>query len=328
MSAFRTRSALCALFSQALLACAATGTSGFVGDAGSSDGTSPSDDASPPFVTDGASPDGGGGPPLIYANTDKQLYTMDPVSKAVTLVGAFDDGTAALGSVTDLAVNRAGEVWVNTESAIYRAVVPQAPGTVKLTKVTDISLKASQKFYALGFTLAGTLGASEKLIAGDNLGDLYAVESNGTTVLLGGFGTDAKGNRFELSGDVMFFAVSGNPRGVATLRSCKGTTCTTTNDVLAEIDVAAMQTAYSTNTPATLRKGLLGTGSGFGRLFGIGAWNDSVYAFSRSSGSTPAQLVQIGASGTGKLLQSFPAISAGWSGAGVTTSASVTILPN
>ena len=73
---------------------------------------------------------------------------------------------------------------------------------------------------------------------------------------------------------------------------------------------------------------LLGTGTGFGDLFGIGAWGNSVYAFSRaaSSGSQPAQLVQIGSSGTGLSLQSFATITSGWSGAGVTTKAPVSVV--
>ena len=310
----------------AMVGCGASGVTTFEPDGGA--GGDASSDTGPSPFKDGSAPDTStGGAPLIYANTDKELYTMDPTSKAVTLVGAFDDGTSTLGNVTDLAVNAAGEVWVNTESAIFRAAVPTAPGAVKLTKVTDITLKSAQKFYALGFTLAGTLGTDEKLVAGDNLGELYAVESNGSTVALGNFGTDPQGNRFELSGDIMFFALNGQPRGLATLRSCKGTTCTTTNDILAEINVTAMQAAYTNKSPGNMRKSLLGAGSGFGKLFGIGAWNDSVYAFSRQ-GANPAQLIQIGVTGTGKVLQSFPQITSGWSGAGVTTSASVTILPN
>jgi len=309
-----------------VVGCGASGFSGFTDGGAGGDGSS-GDGGPSPFKDGSASDSSTGGPPLIYSHTDTELYTMDPSSMAVTLVGTFSDGTSTLGSVTDLAVNAAGDVWVNTAGSVYRAAVPSAPGPVQLTKVTDITLKASQKFYALGFTLAGTLGPDEKLVAGDNLGQLYAIESNGTTTALGDFGTDAKGNTYELSGDVMFFAVNGLPRGLATLRSCKGTTCVATNDILAEIDVPAMQAAYTSKTPGNMRKGFLGSGTGYGKLFGIGAWNDSVYAFSRV-GTTPAQLVQIGANGVGKVLQSFPQVAAGWSGAGVTTSASVTILPN
>jgi hypothetical protein len=303
---------------------------GFGGDAGDGgDGGLPDDSGNLPFKDGTADTAPPVGALLIYANTDNELYTMNPTTKAVTLVGPFDDGTTTRGNVTDLAVNAAGDVWVNTDSAIYRATVPNGPGTVVLTKVTDITLKSTQHFFALGFTLAGTLGVGETLVAGDNLGDLYAVESNGTTQLLGGFGTGSGNVHYELSGDVMFFSVNGQARGLATIRSCAGTNCTTTNDLLAEIDVAAMATAYKTKTPASLRKGLLGGGTGFGKLFGVGAWNDSVYAFSRVVGTTtPPQLIQIGVNGTGTMLKDFPQITSGWSGAGVTTSAPITILPN
>lgn len=55
----------------------------------------------------------------------------------------------------------------------------------------------------------------------------------------------------------------------------------------------------------------------------------SEHAFSRVAGSTsPPQLIQIGVNGTGTLLKDFPQITSGWSGAGVTTSAPITILPN
>ena len=39
-----------------------------------------------------------------------------------------------------------------------------------------------------------------------------------------------------------------------------------------------------------------------------------------------AQLVEVGMSGTGTSLKQFPNISSGWSGAGVTTSASITVV--
>ncbi len=130
---------------------------------------------------------------------------------------------------------------------------------------------------------------------------------------------------------MLFYEQNGAVRGLATVRSCsKSGSCTSTNDILAEIDVAAMSTAYQTHTPAaTLKKQFLGSGTGFGRLFGIGAWNDAVYAFSRASGSSPAELITIDGSGNGTAVQSFGNISSGWSGAGVTTKAPVTVLaPN
>jgi hypothetical protein len=282
-------------------------------------GTIPSGDSGAPTNS---------GPAVIYAHTDTELYTLDPTTQAITDIGAFNAGSST-PVITDLAVDANGDVWVNSESAIYRAAVPASPGPVALTLVSQIAVKTGQKFYALGFATAGVLGTGETLVAGDSLGVLYAIETNGTTTQLGSFGTDTKGNAYELSGDIVFYEQNGTPRGLATIRSCPSGSCSTTNDLLAEIDVAAMTKAYQSKTPAaTLKKQLIGGGTGFGRLFGVGAWNDSVYAFSRSASSTAAQLVEINATGTGISLKTFSSISAGWSGAGVTTKAPITVLPN
>lgn len=278
--------------------------------------------------SNGADASNGSSAPLIYAHTDTELYSLDPGTNAITDIGPFDDGTGNLAPVTDLAVNANDEVWVNTEAAIYKATLPSGTGTVKLTLVSKIAAASGQYFYALGFAPAGVLDTNETLVAGDNKGELYAVATNGATTDLGSFGTNSSGNPYELSGDLVFFIVNNQPRGLATIRSCqKGGSCTTSNDILAEIDVAAMTAAYQSKTPGNLKKQLLGSGTGFGHLYGVGAWNDKVYAFSRVSSSTAAQLVTIDSTGKGTLVQSFSQITAGWSGAGVTTKANVTVLP-
>ncbi len=314
----------------ALLACSGTGGHFGDGNSGTGDGGGFGNGGDASFGNTG---DGGGGtssgPPLIYAHSDTELYSLDPNTNGITDIGPFEDGSGTLGAITDLAVDGSGDVWVNTESAIYKATLPSGTGAVKLTQVATIALASGQYFYALGFATAGVLGSGETLVAGDNKGELYAIEQNGSTTDLGSFGTDSYGNPYELSGDIMFFLVNGQPRGLATVRSCqKGGSCSTSNDILAEIDVAAMQNAYKTKTPANLDKQFLGSGTGYGRLFGVGAWNDKVYAFSRASGTTPARLLTIDSTGKGTLVQSFSQITAGWSGAGVTTKAQVTVLPN
>ncbi len=268
------------------------------------------------------------GDPVIYAHSDTELFAMDPTTQALTDLGAFDDGTSSTPVITDLAVDAEGTIWVNSESAIYKASV--GGGAVSLTLVSKIALKTNQKFYALGFAPAGVLGSNETLVAGDNLGVLYAIEQNGQTVQLGSFGADGSGNPYELSGDVVFYTQSNVARGLATVRSCSKTgSCSSTNDILAEIDVPAMSAAYASKTPAaSLKKQLLGGGTGYGHLYGVGAWNDSVYAFARASGTTPAQLVIVNGSGAGSVVKTFGDISSGWSGAGVTTKATITVLPN
>lgn len=261
---------------------------------------------------------------VIYAHTDSELYSMDPNSHQVTDIGPFQVSGGTTPTITDLAVDASGNVYVNSETAIYRAAIPTGSGTVALTLQTQ--LPSGSKFYALGFTPAGALESGQSLIAGDSQGNLYYIDTSSASATpqeLGGFG-----GSWELSGDVVFFSSGGSTIGLATIRQCSPS-CDTHNDSLAEIDMSALAAAYTSHTPSTaLLQQLLGSGTGFGDLFGIGAWGNNVYAFSREQGggSTPAQLVQIGSSGIGMSLQSFPNISSGWSGAGVTTAAPVTIV--
>ena len=277
----------------------------------------------------GSSSGGGNGPPLIYAHTDTELYSMDPTSHTLTDIGPFSDGSGTPPTITDLAVDGNGNVWVNSETTVYKAAVPTSPGTVTLTVSTQLG--TSTKFYALGFTPAGTLETGESLIAGDSKGDLYYVDQTGVAAPqnLGSFGPAPTGGTYELSGDVVFYELNGSARGLATVRACKtSSSCSSTSDLLVEVNISKLQQAYTSKSPAaSLLQQSLGSGTGYGRLFGVGAWGSSVYAFSRASGSSSqAQLIQIDSSGVGTSLQSFPNITAGWSGAGVTTKAQVSVL--
>jgi len=309
-----------------------SGGSGSGSGNGSSGGNSSGGSSSGSFGSSsgGASSSGGNGAPLIYAHTDSELYSMDPTSHQLSDIGPFTDGSGSTPVITDLAVDGNDQVWVNSETAIYKATVPAGTGPVSITLQTQLG--TSTKFYALGFTPAGVLGSGESLIAGDSAGNLYYVDTssaNTTPLNLGGFGAAPSGGKFELSGDVMFYSANGAARGLATVRACKSS-CSTTDDYLVEVDIAALQLAFQSKSQApSLLKQILGSaGTGYGRLFGIGAWGSEVYAFSRegSSGSPPAQLVQVGSGGSGSVLQSFGSITGGWSGAGVTTKATVTVV--
>jgi hypothetical protein len=328
----------------AAAACGGTSPSGFAlsGDGGSTSSSGSGSSSSTSSGGSGASSSGsfgdggaagsssgGNGPTLIYAHTDTELYSMDPTSHVLTDIGPFSDGSGMTPTITDLAVDGEGNVWVNSESAVYKAAVPTGTGTVDITVSTQLGTTTS--FYALGFTPAGTLESGESLIAGDSKGDLYYIDQSGAAAPqdLGGFGPAPSGGTYELSGDVVFYSLNGSPRGLATVRACKSSSsCTETDDVLVEVNISALQQAYTSKTPSTsLLQQALGSGTSYGRLFGVGAWGSSVYAFSRASGSSSeAQLIQIDASGNGTSLQSFPAITSGWSGAGVTTKAQVTVL--
>ncbi len=289
----------------------------------------------------------GGGPSTtsitVYANTDDSLYSMDSATKKVTLIGKFSGvggGTDDV-NVTDVAVDANGDVWVNTPTVVYRAALPAGgSGPVALTKVATIAAQAKQRFFALAFAPAGVLGAGETLVGGDGNGELWSIDTTtGATVDLGGFGPD-KTRFFALSGDVVFYTdAAGKPTGLATIRSCAagGTSCTSTDDYLAGIDMTALAAAFASKTPAaSLLAGIYGgstaskgAGVGFGDLFGLGAWQGEVFGFQRGSGGgkSPSLIGIDTTTGTGTVLDKSFTFSNGWSGAGVTTKVTVTVPP-
>jgi len=337
----------------ASLACSGASNSGFLSaDGGTSTGTG-TGTGIPPFnagsgtggtlsQVDAGAGSGTGGATVttIYADTDSSLYTLDPATNAVTLIGAFSGWGGGSGdtSATDVAVNAAGDVYVNSQSAVYKAVLPAAAGPVTLTNRLAIALSTKgstkQSFYALAFAPAGVLGAGETLVGGDNTGELWSIDpASGATRDLGNFGANPSKSGYILgvSGDIVFYTnAAGQPTGLATIRSCKpgGSSCTSTDDYLAGIDMAALSAAYTSGTPAaSLLTGVygggvgsVGPGTGFGELFGLGAWEGTVFGFGHS---TP-ELVTINTStGAGTLVSS--AFSSGWAGAGVSTKTTITV---
>jgi len=283
----------------------------------------------------------------IYANTDDSLYTLDPKTHAVTLVGKFSGNGS--DNITDVAVNGNGDVFVNSTAAVYKAALPStAGGGVALTKLAGIA-GTGQKFYALAFAPAGVLGPNEALVGGDGDGELWFIDStNGAIKDLGGFGDDPrtdkahKGHILALSGDIVFYTDAANkPTGVATIRSCtsKGTGCDQSNDILVGIDMAALAAAYTGAPASSLLSGFYGgagsnpgNGIGFGVVYGLGLWGGDVYGFSRNQAgapATPPALLAID-TGTGKgaaLAGTSFSFTNGWSGAGVTTKVTVTVPP-
>lgn len=295
----------------------------------------------------------------IYANTDTQLYTVDPSTTppTVAVVGTFMGmgGTTYDSTVTDVAVNAEGAVYANTETVVYSVVLPATPGptaTVALTKVATIVPPPGVKyddFYALAFAPKGFLGPGEALLGGDSNGEVWSIDtSTGAVTDLGNFGpypgaTD--GSIFALSGDLVFYTDSkGIPTGLATIRKCAkgGSSCTAPSDFLAGIDMTSLQTAYMTGTKAsTLLGGIyggtgtsVGSGTGYAHLYGLGAWEENVYAFQRvETGATanPPNLISIDTTtGAGSVSVSgtlFSFTTGGWSGAGVSTNVTIKIKP-
>ncbi len=369
-------------------ACSGTNGSGFPTDGGGSGsgsggsgsgsgGISSGDDGGLILTNDGGVPPTDGGivvttKTTIYANTDVALYQLDPSSSppAITQIGPFAGIDASSNAVTDVAVNAAGEVYVNTEYSIYKCVLPSGgTGPVQLTNGQQIVYPAgtttTPRMYALAFAPPGLLsppgadggaGTVETLVGGDGNGEVWSIDpATGNAKDLGNFGSDPTSgstNFLGLSGDIVFYNdATGAATGLATIRSCApppaahptyAPTCSGPSDFLAGINVAELTKAYATGTPSlSLNGGMYGgsttaTGPGTGSrdLFGLGAWEGNVFAFTRAiagkdggAAGAPPQLLSIStASGAGAVVpETFDFTSGGWSGAGVTTKVTVTV---
>jgi hypothetical protein len=274
----------------------------------------------------------------VYANTDDALFEMDPITKSVRKIGVVT-GLGPKESVTDIAVDARGRVFgVTGGSSGGRIVELELPsgGTGAVKAVGKRDLGSEPRFYALAFAPAGILGAEETLVGGDADGSLWMLPLDAPPALVGDFGQVLpgdpnydKGAYWQLSGDLAFFSNGGTPIGLATVRNLhekKG--LVEDDDAIVEIDMAALARK---DPKASLRKRLIGRGTGYGRLFGVGAWGDEIYAFQRVFADPrrghPAQLIAISlTSGTGTKVRDFAEISEarnGWSGAGVTTAAKI-----
>jgi hypothetical protein len=297
-------------------------------DDASSQPDSPFGNDSGPSLDGAPTPDGsGGGKTLLYAHSNTTLYQLDPTDLTAPpqVIGDFDciGGAGQATSMTDLAVNKNGDLYAVSQIAAYPL---QIQGSVVHCAATW-KLPQGSAFYGLTFAPENTVGPSETLVAANSAGNIYSIDSQGQTTILGNFGKDSKGNTYELSGDIVFLANNGSPVGFATVRTCTGTCAST--DTLVEIDMTKLKPNNTTSVVKSVR-GLLHQGTGcqntqqppsYGKMYGIAAYQDQVYGFSHDTG-----IVAINNVDASVCLISVLNVS--WSGAGVTTVAPVIAPPN
>lgn len=318
------------------------------GDVGSTSGASNAGDAGTTIkLADGGgstSTVDSGAPPstpmLIYAHTDTTLLQGDPQASpiALTVVGNFDCASSG-NAMTDLAVDQSGNLYGVSETAAYPLQIQGS--TVHCAQTW--TLPSSSKFYGLTFAPAGVLRATEMLVAANSNGELWSIDEQGQTTQVGVFGTvpanDGHGHTYanagkawELSGDIVFLSNGGSPIGFATVRDCPNPPSTSgcdTVDTLVEINVTKLAAGSTQQVIKSIRGQVVksatctdsSTTSGYGSMFGVAAWNNTVFGFSRSG-----DLVQIDNNdGTACLVQSYPTYK--FAGAAVSTAAPV-IGPN
>jgi hypothetical protein len=315
--------------SVAFLGCGSGGSS-FKLDGGSGDdaGTLPDLDGS--FAGDRSAPP----PPpktVLYANSDTELYELDPtnLAKALAPIGKFDCLGGTASAMTDIAVDKSGKLYGVSQVAAY-------PLTIQGTTVhcdANWQLPSQSRFYGLTFAPEGTLGPGEVLVAANGDGQLFTIDSNGKTTQVGTFGNDAQNKPYGLSGDIVFLANKGVPLGFATVRSC-GANCTNVPDTLVQIDLAKMKAGFTGSVVKSVR-GVLKQGTGcanpmappsFGSMYGVAAYQDKIFGFSRAGG-----IVTIDNGNAGVCFVATPlegGMPLKFAGAGVTTVVDVIAPPN
>ena len=82
----------------------------------------PNNDSGMNFGDTGTDGPGMGGVTTVYANTDDTLYSLNPMTNAVTQIGMFTGfgGGTNDTSATDLAVDSMGNVYINSETVVYK----------------------------------------------------------------------------------------------------------------------------------------------------------------------------------------------------------------
>ena len=299
----------------------------------------------------GAGAGGNGNNYLVYASTDTTLFALDPADPKLELfeVGDFDcidPVNGSYSSMLDIAVDRFQHLWGVTSHAVMPLLA--ANGTVHCGQ--EVSLVSADPgagvptFYALTFAPVGVLDPQkEVLVAGNSAGELWAIDANGNATKHGNFGVvppdDGNGHAYEpynvgkaweLSGDIVFLANEGKPVGFATVRDCPSPPSSSgcsKHDTLIEIDMEKMKQ----ESPGVVTKSVRGKivkkfgcgadGIVSGSFFGIAAWNDAVFGFSRTGGLVRVLTADAG----GCLVKNYPDLK--FSGAGVTTLAPIDAPP-
>src|SRR5580704_10163714 len=232
---------------------------------------------------------------LVYAHSGSALYRVDSMTLTTVEIGPLTGiGTESL---TDLAVDKNENMVGITLDKLYS--INASTGSATLIK--DLSQSAT------GFTSLSYIptdltdpNSADILVSANDEGAVYKIDpTTGDATQIGTYGMSGS-NKIVSSGDLI---------GVRNL----GIYATVdvgsqTNDYLAKID------------PATWQATLIGTGTGFDKIFGLGFWAGTIYGFV-DAGTNAGKMITIDSnSGVGTLVNSG---TVEWFGAGVTTDAPI-----
>ncbi|MCC6644020.1 MAG: hypothetical protein IT374_00400 [Polyangiaceae bacterium] len=196
----------------------------------------------------------------VYAHSPDTLYKLDPGTKATTTVAKF---SGCKDQVIDLAVDKAGRVFVTTFTSLERVDPVTAKCTTLKTGLTGTFPNS------LSFVPAGTISPSDETLVGYQAaldGDAYVrvdTTTGAVSPVPGGGGLPAG---YQSSGDIVSVIGGGT---YLTIKGGGGAygTCA---DCLVEVDP---KTGNVLKKVATLK---------FGSVFGLAFWAGITYGFTSS----------------------------------------------
>lgn len=235
----------------------------------------------------------------VYAHSGTVLYRMDNLTLSAMKIGPIT-GLPNQRTLLDLAVDKNDRlVGVNDDSLFTLDVTTGAATLLRSLAV------AGDRFTSLTFSPKdwNDPNSADILVTANNKGEVFEIDpTTGQIALIGNYGTHSTRGKIKSSGDLI--AV----RGFGIYATVD--VGTETMDVLAKID------------PVTWKATLIGTNTGFDKIFGLGYWNGIIYGFVDDGFDA----------NTGRMIQIDPNTGAGlllnqadirWFGAGVATDAPV-----
>ena len=227
-----------------ILACACGPSSRDPGNGGGGGG------GAQPDASGGGGGGGGGEQVFVYAHTATTLYKVEPDTLQVQMVGDFNWGSVISDQMTDIAIDKDGQMIGVSFTRVYRVDPSNAATTL-------LSSSLSRSFNGLSFVPADQLGMT------------------GNDVLVGTQSTDGKVFRV----DPM--------TGAATEIGNMGATFTSSGDLVGVAGFGTVQTVPGSSgdtlarlAPTSFAASAIGGGTGFSKLYGVAFFKGKVYGFS------------------------------------------------
>ena len=217
-----------------------------------------------PTISSGGSSGGGPrtGPAEVFVHTSDTLYKLDPISKAVTKVGAL---SGVEGSLVDIALDENGAMFGTTYEALYS--IDKTNGKATLIKKGPTGDRTYPD--SLSFAPKGTIENDREVLVGYVGADYVRIDPSTGAVMK--VTANALGDDLISSGDLVsikdgdfltYLTVKPNP-------DCSGNSCNRceTNDCMVQID--PKKGDIIADLGSVLRPQVFGLAFWAGTLYGI-----------------------------------------------------------